>query len=266
MALLAQYNTLGFYTDKTARQWDKSIELGADHEMYRVFFQANKIPAFQLIVDNATSATVQLMDGNDVLVGTAKTVTVEAATGYVKLIYLGETLTGGNVLPDGDYSLKVVTNLETFYSDIFGWTSDSEDLNDLLKISCVSSDIRLGRTYILNLTGFTFECYLNAIYLGINPEFEEEVSQKDGINNVLYGNLVNQRQWDIDGCEYIFRFLLGLRVLESNGTVTVTWKGVSYTANDIMAEKTEDHFTDLMQVKLSFTDISEIVSVYNEIN
>jgi hypothetical protein len=54
--------------------------------------------------------------------------------------------------------------------------------------------------------------------------------------------------------------------LESNGTVTVTWKGVSYTANDIMAEKTEDHFTDLMQVKLSFTDISEIVSVYNEIN
>jgi len=266
MALLAQYNTLGFYTAKIARQWDKSIELGADYEMYRVFFQTNKIPAFQLIVSAATTATVQLMNGSDVLVGSAKTVTVEAGTGYKRLIYLGETLTGGSVLTDGNYSLKVVTNLDTFYSDVFGWTSDANDLNDLLKISCISSDIRLGRNYLLNLTGLTYECYLNAIYLGINPEFEEEVSQKDGTNNVLYGNLVNQRQWDIDGCEYIFKFLLGLRVLESNGTVTVTWKGVSYTANDIMAEKTEDHFTDLMQIKLSFTDISEIVSVYNEIN
>lgn len=266
MALLAQYNTLGFYTAKSARQWDRSLAENADTEIHRVFFQTNKIPAFQLIVSAATTATVQLMDGNDVLVGSAKTVTVESGTGYKRLIYLGETLSGGNVLTDGDYSLKVTNGSEVYYSDIFGWTSDSEELNDLIKISAISSDIKLGRSYVANMTGLTYECYLNALYLGINPEFEEEVSQRDGTNNVLYGNLVNQRQWDIDGCEYIFKFLLGLRVLESNGTVSVTWKGVTYTANDIMAEKTEDHSTILMQIKLSFTDISEIVSVYNEIN
>ena len=266
MALLAQYNTLGFYTAKTARQWDMAISEGADTEIYRVFFETNHIPAFELIVSAGTSATVQLIDSTDTLVGSAKTVTVESATGYVKLIYLGETLTGGNVLTDGDYSLKVTNGGEVYYSDIFGWTSDVDNLNDLVKISVVSSDFKLGRSYVANMTGLTFECYLNAIYLGINPEFEEEVSQRDGTNNVLYGNLVNQRQFDIDGCEYIFKFLLGLRVLESNGTVSVTWKGVTYTANDIMAEKTEDHATILMQIKLSFTDISEIVSVYNEIS
>ena len=266
MALLAQYNTLGFYTAKTARQWDKALAENADTEIHRVFFQTNNIPAFELIVSVATSSTVQLMDSTDTLVGSAKTVTVEASTGYVKLIYLGETLTGGNVLTDGDYSLKVTNGSEVYYSDVFGWTSDVDKLNDLVKITAVSSDIRLGRNYLVNISDFTFECYLNAIYLGINPEFEEEVSQRDGTNNVLYGNLVNQRQFDIDGCEYIFKFLLGLRVLESNGTVSITWKGVTYTANDIMAEKTEDHATILMQIKLSFTDISEIVSVYNEIS
>jgi len=92
MALLAQFGTLGFYTSTEARQWDKAIAEGADNEAYRVFFETNHIPAFQLIVSAATTATVQLLDSTDTLIGTAKTVTVADLTTYKRLIYLGETL------------------------------------------------------------------------------------------------------------------------------------------------------------------------------
>ena len=53
---------------------------------------------------------------------------------------------------------------------------------------------------------------------------------KKGINKVLYGNLVPVREFDIYGCEYIFKFLLGLRILEGNGVVQVTWNGITYSA------------------------------------
>jgi len=263
MSILAQYGILGFYTSKDARAWDK-LEKDGNPEIFRVFLKTNKVPAVQLIVSVSTSATMQLYTATDVAIGSPLTMTVESATGYKRIKYIGTTLEDKD---DGDYYLKITNGEETYYSDVFGWTSNSDYFDELIKISAVSSDIRLGRTYSMNLTSFTFECYMNAIYLGLRPEFEDEVAQKDGSNNVLYGNLVPSHEFDLDATEYIYRFLLGLRVLEVNGTVTVTWQGKSYTANDIMAEITDEHLAGLMyQVKFSFVDHSEIISVNNETN
>jgi len=265
--ILAQYNILGFYTSKAARQWDRMIAAGADNETYRVFLETNKLPAIQLIVDASLGATLQLVDINDQNVGSPINMTVEdgghPSEDYKRLIYTGGTLTE---MSDGDYYLKIVNGSDTYYSDVFGWTSNANYLGELMKVSAVTSNIKLGRNYTLNLTGFTFECYLNADYMGLQPEFEEEVTQRDGVNQVLFGSLVPMREYDIYGCEHIFTFLLGLRVLEVNGTVTITFNSTSYTAKDIMAEKSEDHFNELMQIKLSFVNEGSVINTLNEIN
>lgn len=262
----AQYNIVGFYTSKAARQWDRFKGEGHNEELFRVFLPTNKIPAVQVIVDSASTATIQLFNTDDTAISSVLNMTVEAGTGYKRLIYAGTTLTGKT---DGDYYLKIVNtigvgNTETYYSDVFGWTSDSDDLNDLLKISAVSSDFRAWKNYNFNMTGITHECYVNAEYLGLTPEFEDEIVKRDGANNIVYGTLTLTRTWEVYACEYIYKFLLGLRILESNGTVTVTWKGNSYTANDILAEKGDEYNIEAFLVKFSFVDNNEILNVNNE--
>lgn len=258
----AQYNILGFYDSVGKRTWNRQDDTGVIKELFRVFIQTNKIPAVALIVDAATSATLYLLDSNDNEVGSALTMTVEEVTGGKALIYTGTTLSGN---ADGDYSLKIVNGSETYYSDIFGWTSNSEYLADLLKVSAVSSNIRLGTGYILNLTGFTFECYLNYEYVGIAPEFQDEIAEKHGAVNVTWGTLIPKHEFKIDGNEYIHRFLMGLRILESNGTVTISTNNNTFTAKDITAEKDEDVVNDIAYfIKLLFVDNNEIISVVNQ--
>lgn len=265
MSILGQYNILGFYSSLTSRAWNKQIATGADEETFRVFLQTNKIPAIQLIVDTATTATVQVFDINDVSVGSAQSMTVESITSGKRLIYLGNTLSGND---DGDYYLRVTINGSTYlYSDVFGWTSNSSYLSKLTKISAVSSNIRLGTSYLLNLTGFTSECYVNAEYLGVSPEAQDEVTERYGTINILYSAMIPKHEFNVYGTEYIQRFLLGLRVLEANGTVTITHNGISYTANDITAEVSDETVPGIAFIlKFSFVDHSEIISAYNEIN
>jgi hypothetical protein len=263
MSILAQYGVLHFYGSKAVRPWDR-LQTEGDSELFRVFFETNHIPAVMLVADSASSATLQLCNTLDEEVGSAMTMTIQAATGYKVLRYLGQVITGND---DGDYYLKLTYTGGTLYSDVFGWTSDSGHFSELMKVRAVSSDIRLGKNYMLDMTNFVYECYLNAEYLGIQPEIEEELASQYGTNLVFYANLVSTRQFNLYVTEHIYRFLLGLRILESNGTVTVSWKGIDYTANDTMVEKQDEHIPELsFQVTLSFVDISEIVSVSNETN
>ncbi|WP_159522873.1 hypothetical protein [Sunxiuqinia indica] len=262
MSILAQYNVLGVYASKEARLWE-SLKVNGNPELFRIFLETNTIPAIQLIVDNASTASVQLLDANDNPLGSPLSMTILSETGYKKVIYAGTTLSGYD---DGDYSLKITIDAVVYYTDVFGWTSNEYYLDDLLKITAVSSNIRLSNYYDMDLTGFTFECYINSEYLGLQPEVDEEIATRGGVTKVLYGNLVPLHEFEVYAAEYIYRFLLGLRVLESNGTVTVTWKSVSYTANDIMTDVTENNGNKTYQLKLTFIDISETISVNNKLN
>jgi hypothetical protein len=265
MSILGQYNIFGFYSSISARTWNRQIALDVEEEPFRIFLETNHIPAVELLVSSATSATLTLLDSNDVAVGSPLSMTVESFTGGKRLIYLGTTLSSND---DGDYSLKITIDGSTnYYSDVFGWTSNSDYLAELTKISAVSSNIRLGKSYFMNLTGFTFECYINAEYLGLTPDIQEDISERFGSTNILYGSFASRHEFNVWGNEYMQRFLTGLRILESNGTVTITHGGISFTANDIAVEKTEDVLTDVaFMMKLTFVDHSELISVYNETN
>ena len=152
---MIQFNTLGFYSSMQSRVWDKN---NGNRELYRTFFPTGVVPAVQLIVPEATTATIDVI--GETVVSTFP-MTIEG-TDYKRLIFLGDTI----VAESGDYYLRLTVDGVEYYSDVFGWTDETDEL---LKINAVSSNIRIGRDYILNLDNFVYECYVNAEYLGITP-------------------------------------------------------------------------------------------------
>jgi len=261
--MIISYGILGFYDSLEKRHWNKALKYVGNRDVFRIFLETNKIPAVQILVTTATNAHIQVFDINDNPIGVPISMTNNDMTTYKQLIFLGQTLAGND---DGDYYLTIQTTEAVYYSDVFGWITDIDQIDELIKINAVSSNIRLGRDYFLNLDSFEFECYVNADYLGIIPEITENVPKKDGLIQVLYGNLQMRREFEIFGTEYIHKFLLGLRILSSNGVVTITYKQIDYDAQDIIIEKLDEHYPETMQLKLSFVIINEIMSVYNELN
>ncbi|MFA5652419.1 MAG: hypothetical protein WC933_03570 [Candidatus Paceibacterota bacterium] len=260
MAILSQYNILGFYTDKTLRQWERS----ANKELHIVFLETNKVPSIQLIVSAATAATIQLIDVNDNNVGSALNMTIGTQTGYKQLIYKGTTLTGNS---DGYYSLKITNGSEVYYSDVFAWISDSSSLSQLLKISITSANIKKGITgYSYNLTGFTYLCYLNADKVLFDTEFNGDANEIQSVPRILYGNSVKTEKFNIYGCPYIYNFLYGIPALRINGVVTITFEGITYTANYINLKVKEDFGgNDLADIELTFIDNDGVISPDNSI-
>jgi len=256
--ILAQLNILGFYSVKASRQWDNT----ANKELHIVFLETNHVPAVQLAVSAGTAATIQLYTYLDIAAGDPINMVVTDLTDYVRLNYLGETLTGGDVLTDGYYYMKITNGGYSYYSDMFAWTSD---VTELLKVSAVSSNISHGG-YIFDLTNFTYLCYLNAEKLTPQPENEEDAETDNGVVSPYYSSLSITRQWKVWGCEHIYLFLLRLRQFDTNGTVTITWNYIAYTANDILVEIETDHADgDLLDISLKIKPPDEVTKVINTI-
>ena len=256
--ILGQYNILGFYSNILARDDVENV----DNKLNLIGLETNTIPMIELIVDDSTTATIELLDSTDTVVGSPLSMTVTDVTTYKRIVYLGTTL---SIDECGLYSLKITNGANTYYSDQFRWEDDIDDNKDYMKVSAVSSNLKLGGTYVLDLTGITFECYLDVKYIGIEPETEGTDSSKLSVPSVLYANYVPTRAFSIAVTENTFRFLSGLRILESNGTVTVVFGYRSYTANDILVEKTNNKI-DVMEIDFKFTQISEVLSVDNNIS
>jgi hypothetical protein len=265
MAILAQYNILKFYTDRLYAQWERT----ENREIPIVFLATNNIPAFQIIVSAATTATFQILDvdGNEKLAAPSS-VTVTDLTTYKRLKYNGGTLSGAAVLVAGYYQIKVTNGAETYYSDYFAWTT-STNLAKLLKVEATTANFALGRKsdWVFDTTSITYLCYLNVTeYMGITPAQEEEANENNGVVVPYYTSLSKSRAWVIDGNEHIYEYLLGLRVLQMNGVVKVTWLGVEYTANDIVVEMDENHGNfDLVDVRLEIRPYNDVMTVINEV-
>jgi len=255
----AQHNILGFYDNILARIGvdNGSYSDSIDNKDVLVKLATNTMPAIQLLVDDATTATIQLLDEDDADVGSALSMIVTDLTSYKRLNYLSTSLSGNSC---GIYSLKIINGLNTYYSDQFMW---EDSVSEYLKISAVSSDVKLGGTYVVDLTNFTYEFYLSADYIGIEHEMASEDSEKLSVPNVLYADFKPTRQFGILCTENTYRFLSGLRILESNGTVTIEYGYISYTANDILVDAESNGTT--MSITLKFIDKSEILSVSNNI-
>jgi hypothetical protein len=253
--ILGQINIFGFNSNILARVDNDNV--GVKNAL--VTLETDHLPAIELIVDDSTTATIQLLDEDDANIGSPVSMTVVDVTTYKRLIYLGTTLSGNS---NGIYSLKITNGANTYYSDQFNWC---DSVDDLLKITATSSNIKIGGTYEVDLTNFTFECYLSATYLGIDSETEEEASTKIGVANVLYANTSIIRPFSIRGNENTFKFLSVIsRVIGSNGIVTVYHGYKTFTAKDILVEKT-DNFIDSMVLNFKFTDINEVFSSSNNV-
>ena len=265
MNILAQYGILKYYSTKSNRQWDTT------HNKYIpiVFLDMGDYSPFQLIMESGTNAEMRIYNAN-----TEEEVTTSAISLVVsdKDTYVRVHSNGGNLayisLSD-DYFYAVITgDSGTCYSDVFGWMNDV-DVNDLIKVSASSSNIAMGRKseYVLDISSSTFTCYFNVNeYLGIIPETEEDANENNGVVIPYYVGTAKSRAWIIDGNEYIYEFLLSLRILNVNGEVTITYRGVVYLAEDIIAEKEEEYGdSDIIDINLSIKANGDIMTVINSI-
>ena len=255
--MLAKFNILDWYPDKSLRRWDNTD----NQHQFLPLLVTGKIPMLHFIFESATSASLELNNIDDGVVDTVP-MTIESATNYKRLIYKGKTLPGQE---DGYYYLKLTVDGVGWYSDVFGWVGGPAGLLHV-KASGLSN-FDLGNSYLFNMDGFEYECYLSAEYLGITPEIDEDAEDVNGVIKTTYGNRSIVRKFEIYAHEFIYVFLSGLRVLTGNGTVTITWNGIEYSADDIEVSTGDELVEgDICKISLQFKVINETISVNNAIS
>lgn len=256
--ILSQLNPFKFYADKRARQCEKTPQ---DAKSF-AFYPTGQVPKFQVMVDKIAADDAnynwafELYDESDVLIPTTVVITAGGLTGLKTLTYAGEVLPD---MTDGGYYFKLFNTIESYYSDIFAW---SDNTDSLLKISTESSPLRVGGvpTY-LNAVPHTF--YLNTETTGIKPKIAQSGDNQNAIDIILFGNRAITREFEIDASSSIYIFLSALPLINCNGKVTVTFEYETFIAADILVEELTNHGDGLYQIKLSFVDESETVGVIN---
>ncbi len=247
--MIYSYNTLGIYETKANRQYDNTGNIRVLHH-----FETNKIPAFQIIVTGTIiTASYKLFDINDVQVSTGS-VTVEndtndAGTVYSRLIFLGATLTSKD---DGFYYVEITYDASKLYTDVFCWKTD---VSEYLKIEATTADISIS-SLKMNMTGFTYLVYLEVRKNGFREEYDvEEEGDSKTYGNIPYYNSRNHAQeFEITGYRKTLNFLAGLRVVATNGTVTITYKNDSNEIYDIETADTAQNFSysDILIINWKF--------------
>lgn len=227
--MLQGYNILEFYTSSALQRWTD-----LENKDATFIFETNVIPPFFLISDSTqTTGTVQVFDTDDNAIDSAKPITVTDNTTYTSLKYTGVTLTG---LDCGYYYLKIVlgSNVDIYYSEVFRW---EDDVTDFLNINATSSNITLGSSYELDLSSITFDCYLDAEESFDEIEITEEGVEKPYGDVPVFNTMNMTHTFSIFSSRSMLRFLFGLRILETNGTITFTFNGRELSAYDIVVEK-----------------------------
>lgn len=245
--MIFDFNTLRWYSVKGNRQYDNTENRSVVHH-----FETNKIPSFQLVIDSTiTTATYKLYDVEDTEISSGS-VTVEHDTNendvdYSRLIFLGTTLSGKD---DGFYYIEVTHDGTPLYSDVFCWQTD---VSDYLKIVATSSDMSIN-DFSLNLTGFTYLVYLEAFDFTEDYEIEEEGSEKTYGVTTLFSSRNHSQTFDITGYRATEGFLAGLRTVQSNGVVTLTFKGEEFEIYDIEAPEKKSNYnnTDIIIIGFKF--------------
>jgi hypothetical protein len=254
--MLLGYNTLGWYADKSLRRWDN-----ADNKHIGIVFDTGYVPAFHLITDLVSSAAeIAVYNAfTDELVDPVYNVEVIDETGYSYLRFTGAVSPS---MAEGYYYATIVYNgADTLYSDVFGW---SDETSSMLKIQAVSTDIRIG-IYDLDMDSFTYEGYLYCEQAETEMEIIEEGIEKPYGNVPIFNtrNIINS--FEVHGSRELFKFLTGLRILEVNGTVTFTYKGVVMSAYDIIVEKKEsDAFDETNVINIKFKE-QDYISAINAV-
>lgn len=258
--MIYSYNTIGFYSAKSNRQYENT-----ENEKIIHSFETDTIPDFQFIVDGTVaSATYVLYDINDVSIKTGSCVVAAAETenetAYTRISLTGATTTGED---EGHYYLKVTYSGTDIYSDVFCW---KDDVSDLLKVSAAFGNNLMIGGRELDVSGDTYTVYLETKNHTEDYEISEEGVEKSYGNIALHTSRNHIVEYIITGYRKTLEFLAGLRVVSHNGTVTVTLNGEEYEIYDIENPEKADSYgnTDLVVISFRFK-VNDYLQTINEV-
>lgn len=245
--MIYSYNTLGFYTTKINRQYDNTGNQRVLHH-----FETNKIPSIQIIIDTEiTKATYILFSENDANISSGNVLVENDTTSngidYSRLILKNATT---SLKDDGFYYLEITYGANKIYSDIFCWQID---VSEYLKISATSTNVKIGQ-FILNLASFEYVVYLEAADANYEYEIEEQGIEKTYGNIPLFNSRNKINEFEITGYSKTLDFLAGLRILWSNGNITLKYKGDEFEVYDIENPSKSDtyNYSDIIVLTMKF--------------
>lgn len=241
--MIYNYGTLGFYTAKANRQYDNT-----DNDTIIHHFVTDSIPDVQIIVDSAVaSATYKLYDEDDTEIAsgtcTVNSTTNDAGTAYSQITIEDETTSGQ---ADGKYYLKVTYGTTDLYSDMFCWRTT---VSGYLKIEAQTSALKIGA---FPTADFTYTVYFDSQKYQEEYEIQEEGEEKTYgiVPSFVSRNRVHTHE--IAGYDKTYNFLSGLRAVEVNGTIKVTWNSEENEVYDVSVEKKSTFANDLYVIELKF--------------
>jgi len=232
--MLQGINTLGFFENIENQRFNNS-----DIQDICVIFETGKIPAFICLTDTASNASVQVFNKcTGESVGEAQNVVITATNDKKQLTYIGGTIGDTD---EGYYYLKLIVDTTIYYSEVFKW---QQDVSDLLKITATSANLTINNEYEIDLTDFTYECYLLVEKNEIKKDINESGIEKP-YGNIPYFNTFNLiGSYETLGTIDIYIFLSFLRILETNGIIYFSFEGRTKEVHDIVTKKEDNSNAD----------------------
>lgn len=157
-----------------------------------------------------------------------------AFTSYKYISYFGQVdFTSAHKLSEGDYYLRIVTNIGSYYSDEFRVCESLFDLTNSARIKATKfsfyNEYDMQDADLMFQTDFSQEVFLHGIIKGSEPRYIEEISEIDGIQIIERVSLQNVYQLRTTVSEHLYNALI-LLPLHQNITVT------DYYGNTMSAE------------------------------
>lgn len=253
--MIYNYGSIWFYESIANRHYENA---GNRNDLH--FFQTNVIPSFQIVVlgvYGTANYAIRDMDGNAIQSSscTVFNKSTSQAVDYT-VIQLSGAVTSGK--SDGRYYLTVSYGAEEIYSDVFCWKTD---LSNYLKIVANTSAMKIGA---YPMEDFTHTVYLKSVKFLEEFEINEEGEEKTyGVVPAFTSrNRIHTHQ--ISGYNKTLNFLSGLRVAESNGTITITWAGEELEVYDIQAELNNQVNNNQYVCDLKFK-LKDYLQTYNNV-
>ena len=251
------YNILDHFETQSLQryQWADNVDI-------MTVLTTGVIPAFVLISDTSqangtASGALQMYDASDdSTIGSAKDVVISTSGSYKQVKYTGTT---GVSATDKCVYYKITLTGQTTYSEVFRWGTD---YTDMLKVVCSSmSNLTLGGTYEIDMSSITWTSYYPCERSQTTKNITESGAEKPYGDIPVFNtrNLINE--FDILGGREAFKYLSGLRILETNSTIVFTFNNVAMTAYDIHVEEQENYSLDeAIDMTLSFKETNYISS------
>lgn len=257
--MLQGINIFDFFLNKEDRRWNN-----ADVKEYLVTLENENVPAFSVVVPTSVATPVLgLYDAmTDELKQAYSITTITAYTGYQVLTFIGATKTG---LADGYYYMQLTHAGIPYYGEVFAWESDASCLAEMIKFNVDASDVTMAGTYVLDFSSFELDFYLFINGISIEGEITEDGVEKPYGDIPTFNTLNIKRKVSINGNDQIYRFLAALRILQGNGTITVSTGGIVKSIYDITTDPiSSESFDETLIIDFGYKE-TDFVSMRNEI-